>query len=183
MPTPKYLKDERVIRRVAAILILTVGILAIFFSQVLKKRPQRIPAEEVWAYIQEVAPQSDLDPQFVYAIAMAESSLDARAESSVARGMMQVTKGAWEDVSDLPYDEAWDWKSNLQVGIGYLVFCRGYLERNDQFSYPLLAASYRYGPYHVGGNEFDISKLEVPLNDIYRSIFEGDWQPVSVPTE
>lgn len=143
---------------------------------------QERPAKElVWQYIDERARLAELDPAFVYAIAWAESGLNPTARSSVARGMMQVSKSAWRDVSDESYRSAWNWRTNIQVGIDYLVKCRSFLESYDQFSYPLLAACYRFGPYHIQSKGFDLEAIQHPNNEIYRMLLEGNVSPVPPP--
>lgn len=176
-----YHRDERLLIRIAVALGILAGILAFVLTQTLSERTEQVSAAEVWAYVQEQAPQRALDPEFVYALAWAESSLNARARSSVARGIMQLTKPAWREVSEESYRQAWDWKTNIRVGIDYLAFCRDYLKQHDSFSYPLLAAAYRYGPYHVENKNFNLRQLKEPKNEIYRRIFEGNIRPVAPP--
>jgi len=142
--------------------------------------PQASP-ESVWSYIQKTAPAHDIDPGFVYALAWAESTLNPEAESSVARGMMQLTKPTWEDITDISYRKAWDWQTNIDVALDYLAFCRELLEKNQSFSYPLLAASYRYGPYYVKNRNFNLNQIRQPKNEIYRRIFAGNISPVAPP--
>jgi|GEM_PF-279821 len=178
---PKYLKDERMLVRFAAILGLAVGILAILFKVIFQKDPSYISQQAVWSYVSEQAGDAGLDPGFVYAIIWAESGLNAHARSSVARGLMQLTRSAWKEVSDESYRKAWDWQTNIEVGIDYLVFCRDFLHQKDQFSYPLLAACYRYGPYAVAKQQFKIERLKQPKNKIYKSIFGGTIRPVEPP--
>jgi soluble lytic murein transglycosylase-like protein len=177
----KYHRDERLLIRIAVVLGLVAGILAFVLMQTLGNQTEKVSAEEVWAFVQEQAPQRDLDPEFVYAIAWAESSLNARARSSVARGMMQLTKPAWQQVSDESYRHAWDWRTNIRVGIDYLAYCRDYLIKHDSFNYPLLAASYRYGPFYVKKKNFNLLQVRRPKNEIYRRIFEGNIRPVAPP--
>lgn len=160
---------------------LVAGLLAFILVKSVCSRPEHIAAAEVWSFIQEVAPERGLDPEFVYALAWAESSLNAKARSSVARGIMQLTRPAWAEVSEVSYRQAWDWKTNIRVAVDYLAFCRDFLERHDAFTYPLLAASYRYGPYHVQDKGFDIRRLRRPKNELYRRIFEGEVHPVAPP--
>jgi len=176
-----YHRDERLLIRIAVVLGVVVGILAFTITRTMSHRTEQVSAEEVWAFVQEQAPQRNLDPEFVYALAWAESSLNARARSSVARGIMQLTKPAWRQVSDESYRQAWDWRTNIRVGIDYLAYCRDYLKKHDSFTYPLLAASYRYGPAHVKNKNFNIPQLKVPKNEIYRRIFEGNIRPVAPP--
>ncbi|MEM1222972.1 MAG: lytic transglycosylase domain-containing protein [Verrucomicrobiota bacterium] len=182
MPDRRYLQDERLIIRILAIAGGTVVFLAIFSAIFFRThRTDLIPQEEVWAFIANQAPKSGLNPEFVYAIAWAESSLDARARSSVARGIMQLTKVAWREVTDRPYREAWDWQTNILVAMDYLAFCRNYLLENNAFSYPMLAACYRYGPYRVEKSGFSLAKLPKPKNAIYKKIFKGVTRPVPPP--
>lgn len=138
-------------------------------------------SQEVWSYIQSEASKRKIDPGFVYALAWAESSLNPRAQSSVSKGIMQLTEAAWTEVSDEPYSRAWEWKVNINVGIDYLSFCRDFLERHDRFTYPLLAAAYRYGPYYVRSRGFEIDLMKKQTNRIYRSIFSGNIRPVPPP--
>lgn len=176
-----YLRDERFLVRLAVILGVVFGVLAFLLARNLSSRAEQVSPEEVYAFIEESSAQRGLDPEFVYALAWAESSLNAKARSSVARGMMQLTKPAWREVSDESYRHAWDWKTNVRVAIDYLDFCRDFLKRHDSFSYPLLAASYRYGPYYVQKRGFEIKRLKKPKNEIYKRIFSGNIRPVKPP--
>jgi soluble lytic murein transglycosylase-like protein len=163
------------------VLGICVALLAIYFARNLSPPVEQVSAEEVWTFIAEQAPQAELDPEFVYALAWAESSLNAKARSSHARGIMQISRLAWKEVSDESYRLAWDWRTNIRVSIDYLAFCREFLKAHDSFSYPLLAASYRYGPYRVKDRSFDILQLKRPKNEIYKSIFNGNIRPVKPP--
>jgi soluble lytic murein transglycosylase-like protein len=177
----RYLKDERLLVRFAIVMGLVVGLLAFFLIKGIGPKPGQVEPEAVWGFIQEQALQKDLDPGFIYALAWAESSLKEGARSSVARGIMQLTKPAWEEVTDESYRYAWDWRTNIRIGIEYLAFCRDYLKRHDSFSYPMLAASYRYGPYYVKKRNFNLSEIKLPKNEIYRRIFAGNIRPVLPP--
>jgi soluble lytic murein transglycosylase-like protein len=179
----RYHRDERLLIRIAVIFGVLAGILAFTLTSKLTHRTEKVSPVEVWSYIQEIAPQRNLDPEFVYALAWAESSLNARARSSVARGIMQISKPAWQDVSDESYRLAWDWRTNIRVSIDYLALCRDYLLKHDSFNYQLLAASYRYGPYYVADKDFDLSKIKKPKNEIYQRIFAGNIRPVTPPQE
>jgi len=177
----QYHRDERLLIRAAVVLGVVAGVLALTLTRTLGDRTEKVSPAEVWDFVYEQAPQRDLDPEFVYALAWAESSLDARARSSVARGMMQLTKPAWREVSNESYRQAWDWRTNIRVAIDYLAFCRDFLKSHDSFSYPLLAAAYRYGPYYVKNKNFNILQLKKPKNEIYRLIFDGNIRPVAPP--
>jgi soluble lytic murein transglycosylase-like protein len=177
----RYYRDERLLIRMAVVLGVVAGILAFTLTQTLSDKKEQISSEEVWSFIQIQAPQQGIDPEFVYALAWAESSLNAKARNSVARGMMQLTKSAWIEVSDESYRNAWDWKVNVRVAIDYLSFCRDYLKRHDSFTYPLLAACYRYGPYYVKSKGFDLKQIKHPKNVIYQRIFSGNIRPVTPP--
>lgn len=176
-----YLRDERLIVRLAVVMGVVAGILAIILAKNLGFKEQQVSPAEVWSYVEETSAQQGLDPEFVYALAWAESSLNAKARSSVARGIMQLTQPAWREVSDESYRHAWDWKTNIRVAVDYLAFCRDFLKQHDSFSYPLLAASYRYGPYYVKKRGFNLNQVKAPKNEIYKRIFDGNIRPVAPP--
>lgn len=136
------------------------------------KSKQFIPKELVWAKISNLAPKFDLDPTFVYSIAMAESTLNASASSGYARGIMQMSEVAWKTVTNDPYSEAWDWQENIRIAIKYLYLCKSELEDANQFSYPKLAASYRYGINKLRRLNYRLDKLPKNKNNIYKLLFE-----------
>ena len=161
-----------------------VGLLACAIlpsCQLFDRGADYVPKEKVWEKIRREAPALGLEPKFVYAICHAESSLDANAESSVARGMMQLTEPAWQDATDLHYRQAFDWETNVEVGMLYLKKLKGMLESRGIFSYPRLAASYRYGYGALRREKFMVSRLETPVNRIYRKLFAGELAPVAPP--
>ncbi|MGJ3243815.1 MAG: transglycosylase SLT domain-containing protein [Opitutales bacterium] len=144
-------------------------------------RAKPIHPDRVWAYLEKRAPDYDLSPEFAFAIVFAESSFDAHADSGYARGLMQLSKGAWETVSDRSYGRAWDWQDNLDAGLAYLAHLRGFLDDHNAFSYPLLAASYRWGPYAVKRRGFDMSRVKPAKNEVYKQLFAGEVSPVAPP--
>ncbi len=178
----KLFRTERGLLIASACLGGLIGVFTVFFGSALSFFSETPSSAEVWEFVQETAAEQGMDPQFVYAIIYAESSLDPRAKSNVARGMMQLTRGAWTTVSERPYRHAWNWRTNIEVGVEYLAYCRERLRSADRFSYPLLAASYRYGPNHVRNNRYDFSRINQPRNRIYQELFSGNRTPVSVPT-
>ena len=142
-----------------------------------------IPPVKVWSKVKKESAKHGLDAHFVYAICHAESSLDANAETSVARGMMQLTEAAWQDVSKKNYRLAFDWEINVETGVSYLAKLKGMLLRANQFSYPRLAASYRWGFARLKSKGFLVSKLPTPRNKIYQKIFAGNIRPVKPPSK
>ena len=156
-----------------------------FFSscKYLDRNANFISEEEVWSKIKTEGPKHGLTPSFIYAICHAESSLNANAESSVARGMMQLTEAAWQDVTKLHYRQAFEWETNVEVGILYLARLKGMLESVDLFSYPRLASSYRYGYGALRKEKFMVSRMKTPVNRIYRKLFAGELSPVAPPED
>ena len=156
-----------------------------FFSscKYLDRNANFISEEEVWSKIKTEGSKHGLTPSFIYAICHAESSLNANAESSVARGMMQLTEAAWQDVTKLHYRQAFEWETNVEVGILYLARLKGMLESVDLFSYPRLAASYRYGYGALRKEKFMVSRMKTPVNRIYRKLFAGELSPVAPPED
>ncbi len=152
-----------------------------FLVNWLTRPPDLVPRERVWTHVQRRAAEHDLDPAFVFAIIKAESTFDANASNQGARGLMQLRRPAWDTVTDRPFRHAWRWRVNVDQGIAYLVHLRDLLEEREVFSYPRLAASYRYGPNALARAEFDVSRLPEPRNEVYRAFFAGDRSPVTVP--
>ena len=163
---------------------LVVGVFALLTScKYFDPDADFIDEKVVWQKIKQEAPQLGLEPSFVYAICHAESSLNANAETSIAKGMMQLTEGAWSDVSKLHYRTAFQWETNVEVGMLYLKRLKGMLESVDMFNYPRLAASYRYGYNALRQEQFMVSRMKTPINRIYRKLFAGQLAPVSIPEE
>ena len=74
---------------------------------------------------------------------------------------MQLTAGAWSDVTKLHYRQAFEWETNVEVGMLYLrKGSKEMLESQALFSYPRLAASYRYGYGALRKEKFMVSRLK-----------------------
>jgi len=137
---------------------------------------------EIWAAIQAPATRYGIDPAFIYALVAAESNFDPRATNGDARGLLQLKAAAWRAVSPDPYTTAvWNWRANLAVGIDYLAYSRSYLHRKTTFSYPLLLAAFHYGLDFVEERRFDLGRIPVPDNVIYRQLWAGNLSPVPPP--
>jgi soluble lytic murein transglycosylase-like protein len=146
--------------------------------------PTRTPVsrEQVWQAIQPLAARYRMDPKFIYALVAAESNFDASAQNGDARGLLQLKEGAWQTVNTDPYEPGvWDWRRNLESGVDYLAWCRSYLHQKQNFSYPLLLASFHYGIDHVRERSFDLRRLDPPDSVIYRELWGGNFSPVSPP--
>ena len=150
-------------------------------QQAIARPPMILPEDILWREVQRQAKARDLDPGFVYAIIFAESSFNAHAHNQQARGLMQMTPRAWEEVSDRPFYQAWNWRTNLSAGLDYLVFCRNLLETHQAFSYPRLAAAYRYGPFGLQKQQFNVAAMPQPTNLVYQQLFRGNLHPVPWP--
>jgi len=57
------------------------------------------------------------------------------------------------------------------------------LESVNLFSYPRLAASYRYGYGALRKEKFMVSRMKTPVNRIYRKLFAGELSPVGLPED
>jgi len=138
--------------------------------------PHYIDPQTVWRQAVEEGARHGLDPAFIYAVCFAESSLNARADSRYARGIMQMSHAAWRRVSERPWEQAWDWRANMAAAADYMAVLRAILEERGQFSYPNLAAAYRYGIGTLIEADFDLGRMPQPRNEAYRAIFAGDWE-------
>lgn len=164
---------------VALVLLLLIGFSHL--HQAVARPPLYLPQDVLWREVVRESAARNLDPGFVYAIIFAESSFNAHAHNQRARGLMQLTPPAWEEVTTRPFYQAWNWRVNLRAGMDYLVYCRNFLEANQSFSYPNLAAAYRYGPFHLQREGFSLARMPRPTNRVYQEIFRGNIHPVAWP--
>lgn len=146
-------------------------------------RVSRVDPKEVWEHVERIAPRYQLDPGFVFSIAMAESQLNPNAKQKDARGIMQLKQQAWDSVTYKNFDEAWDWRTNITVGVWYLDHCVQILQKDRYFSYPNLAAAYHFGPTALRNVGYDLKKLPDPKNAIYRKLLNGERSPVALKHE
>ncbi len=131
--------------------------------------------------VAECAPYR-IEPSLVYALVAAESNFDPAARSGEARGLLQLTPGAWRTVSHEPYESlVWDWHVNLRTGIEYLAWCRHALHQRNKFSYPLLLAVFHYGYESVQARDFDLAAFPPPGNPLYRELWRGNLSPLAPP--
>lgn len=139
---------------------------------------------EIFAAIEVRATKYRIDPAFIYALVAAESNFDPRARNGEACGLLQLKPVAWRTVATEPFEPAvWNWQANIEAGIDYLAYSRAYLHRKKVFSYPLLLAAFHYGIDYVEERGFDLRRLPVPDNEIYRQLWAGNLSPVALPNE
>ena len=137
---------------------------------------------EIWTAIQPMAVRYRMEPAFIYALVAAESNFDPSAGNGAARGLLQIKPAAWRAVSAVPYEPAvWNWRTNLEVGVDYLAYSRAYLHRKTMFSYPLLLAAFHYGLDYVEERDFNVGRIPIPENAIYRQLWSGNLAPVPPP--
>ena len=145
----------------------------------LSSAPTRL---EIWTAIQPQAERYRMDPSFIFALVAAESNFDPRAKNGSARGLLQIKPLAWRTVAKKPYDpHVWDWRVNLETGIDYLAYTRAYLHAKKVFSYPLLLAGFHYGLDYVEERDFELGRIPIPDNKIYRELWKGNLTPVAPP--
>jgi soluble lytic murein transglycosylase-like protein len=138
--------------------------------------------KEIWAAIQPLARAHQLDPGFIYALVKLESNFDAHAQKGMARGLLQIKPEVWNEVTRLPYENlAWEWRTNLGVGVERLARLRDKLVAHGTFSYPLLWASYHYGYDYVETHGFEIERIAEPSDPVSYRIWSGDVHPLDPP--
>lgn len=145
------------------------------------KELRRPGQEQIWRYVERESARHGLNPDFVYAIIFAESSFNPDADSGYARGLMQMSEGAWQTVERSSWDDAYDWKRNIRAGTAYLAWIKGELEKDGHFSYPVLAASYRFGLNKVKAAYYNTARLPSTRNLTYQQLFAGKLNPVPRP--
>ena len=70
--------------------------------------------------------------------------MNANAESSVAKGMMQLTEAAWSDVTKLHYRQAFEWGDECRNRHALSAKTQGYVGKSGTVLISSIA-SYRYG--------------------------------------
>jgi soluble lytic murein transglycosylase-like protein len=162
-------------------LLLACTLLAVcIFVRPEKHHPQPTP-EQIWTECTRIAPETGLDPLLIYAVACAESSLDAHAGGDSHRGLMQLSRGAWKSVSTENFEAAWQWKKNLRAGARYLAHLRQKLAAAGRDEWPLIVASYHQGPLVVKKSSYRLEKLPQTVNSIYRHLYAGTTPPLPPP--
>ena len=158
-----------------------LGVLVVYLVFFVPLPNQLLSPEEVWTVVRRVAVVRGLEPAFVYAIIEAESSLNPDATTSSSRGLMQVSHGVWGLMTKKPFEDAYSWQTNIEIGTRYLDYCKRFLEDHRVFSYPRLAACYHMGPGALQACHWDVRCLPVPENLIYRALYSGNEKAVAVP--
>ena len=69
----------------------------------------------------------------------------------------------------------------MQAAGKYFSHLRQRLEHEGVFSYPRLAAAYRFGPGTLEEANHRIAQLPEPTNRVYRELFSGNLAPVETP--
>lgn len=95
--------------------------------------------------------QYDLDPAMICAMIFVESRFNAKAESHKgARGLMQImpTTGSWVATQlkwrDFSETSLFDPAKNLEIGIWYLAYLKGYFDGHDYLALASYNAGFRY---------------------------------------
>lgn len=115
-----------------------------------------------------------ISPEVIERVIRAESGHNPQAVSPKgAKGLMQLTAGAWKDVQarvpDLKafaYDDYWaDEATNRRFGSEYLRIVQGYLPTEFQGSLPHVLAGYNWGIGHLKQAGYDLSKAPKETTD------------------
>ena len=160
-------KNDRIPWRVMIILglVLLIAVLGLVISRSRLTRLDRERKEAQAAYEREVerhtvayrgwiekyANENGIEPAYVAAIILRESSYDPRATSSVgARGLMQLMPNTFEQVrnalkENTTFDDMYDAETNIRYGCWYL----GYLSRIFNGDPIEMACAYHAGPNNV----------------------------------
>lgn len=115
--------------------------------------PAPMPISGISKLLDEVAREVDISWQLLVSVAWAESSFNPKADSGVARGLMQITTPTWEEwgrriglpEKDGRVGDIWNARDNARVGANYLKFLIQYYGGDV---YKALWA-YNWGPGNV----------------------------------
>jgi membrane-bound lytic murein transglycosylase MltF len=125
---------------------------------------------------------SVVDENFVKKIIKKESNNNAFAYGNFKeRGLMQISKEAWEQVENKkPYEDyAFDSKMNIQVGINYLKWIEDYLSEkilswdtlSDNKKQIFIVAGYNCGAPKLSRLKFDLDKVPITTKKYIHDVF------------
>ena len=125
-------------------------------------------------WIEKYARENGIEPAYVAAVILRESSYDPRATSSVgARGLMQVMENTFDYVrrnlgESTTFDDMYDPETNIRYGCWYL----GYLSRMFDGDPIEMACAYHAGPNNVklwimnyAADQQNLRLEEIPMED------------------
>ena len=147
-------RSKRARRRIVIAVVIVCALLVLAFAwrpgvTYLRRRQIDARVNRFLPLIQQYSGENELPPELVWAVVRAESSGDPRALSSkAARGLMQITDAAEQDVLRLrkwPKGDLFDPDYNIKIGTAYL---RVLAERFDR-DYDLAVAAYHMGARRV----------------------------------
>ena len=171
-------------------LLLLIAILALVLARGNRSRLARQRQEEAEAYqrlvarhtvnstrpwIEKYAAENGIEPAYVAAIILRESSYDPRATSSVgARGLMQIMPDTFEQIrrglgeEGTSFEDMYDAETNIRYGCWYL----GYLSRIFNGDPIEMACAYHAGPNNVkrwimnyAADQENLQLSEIPMAD------------------
>lgn len=126
-------RERKSINAVKAGLILIGGISMLLWIQS-KNINFKLNPEEVFAYIEPLAINYNFNPDAIFALALAESQLNPNFEKGDRRGIMLISEAAWKKTSSDPWNQAFDWKLNIDVTLQYLDYLRALHHEKLAFS-------------------------------------------------
>jgi len=123
------------------------------------KKLEFLPLEE--RAMPAAKPEALINNKFVNAVINVESGWDPNAVSRCgARGLMQIMEPTWKDMTDRPWEEAFNPTTNRDVGTKYLHWIEKYIQKNGGIpTRNLIAAAYNGGVGRLKKFGWDISKM------------------------
>jgi len=120
---------------------------------------------------------------FYRAVVRVESSDNPRAVSRAgARGLMQIMEGTWKDMTNLPYEAAFEPEQNVEVGVRYLNWIADYIEKSmgsegwerlsSEERKRLVLAGYNGGVGRLRKNEWKIEKMPQETRNYVEKVME-----------
>lgn len=131
--------------------------------------------------IEENCMKFNFEPYLAKDIAMAESRYRADARgTSGERGLFQIMPATWDWATEqlygarLPFSEALDAKTNIEVGLWYLSWIRTYLMKRGHLSDAGIIASYNMGVGNLRKRNYEPPKTH--KNKIYARYYSDYWK-------
>lgn len=167
-------RQRKTISAAKAFLGLLAGISMLLWIQS-KNVSFKLPTHEVFEYIEEASLDYKMNPDYVFALALGQSQINPKAEANGRRGVMLISQTAWAKVSPLPYDEAFEWQTNIDVTLKYLDYMRAMLKQHGDIDYSHLTAAYLHGIEALEEVNMEVKKLGKSKNPIIQRLLDGQY--------
>ncbi|WP_075780091.1 transglycosylase SLT domain-containing protein [Marinitoga sp. 1137] len=137
----------------------------------------KLSKEKIFEICKFVADELSFDKFLIFAVVMTESSGNTKADSGYARGLMQVSKIALEDIKKkynmkYTYDDLFEPFINLEIGTLYLMNLYNYFSAKGFGEFAIIATLLAYS-WGIGNVKKWLEKTEPDNRFIDESVLQS----------